>query len=230
MATAEAIHRTVTSLFAAHGRAPADESFDAYQIALGDYTDPELASALVSALREPREFVPPASIVAKFASDARNARLRHTNTVDDRRLHCAICQDRGHVIILNRKWLLEHRDAFTPEWFVEGWMQQAAAWCRNNNESIDDFAGRKAMFYCACCFCDSPSAKVYRAQAERYLAALRDGTWDEKKIPRPAFGLLYDRDLDCMTESRSSADVQAAVMAWTENDRDGRTWSGNWNP
>ncbi len=168
MATLEVIQKTVNSLFAAHGRTASDESFDAYQIALGDYTDPELASALVSALREPREFVPSASIVAGFARDARNARLRRCGAVDERRLTCGVCLDRGSVILVNRKWLLEFRDKFAPEWFVAGWMQQAAAWCRNNCESIGGFSGRKSLFWMACCFCQCRAAQVFRTQAERY--------------------------------------------------------------
>lgn len=228
MANPSTIHKVVRTLCSAHGREPKDETFDAYSMALAEYSDAEVESGLITALREQREFMPPPGIVAGFAKDTRNSRLRAANAPDERRLVCGICQDRGNVTIVNRHWLLEHRDKFSDEWFVAGWMRDAELWCRTHTNG--QIHGRKAFLWMACCFCECHNARTYREQAKRYAVAMRNNQMDEKRSPRPAFGSLFDRDLDCMTNGVERADVQTAILAWADGDRDGRTWSGNWNP
>lgn len=230
LASTVMIQKVVKTLCAAHGKAPSAETFDAYRIALDPYGDGEVESGLVTALREQREFMPPPGIVAGFAKEVRNARLRAANVPDDRRLVCLTCQDRGSVIILNRQWLFEHRDEFCEDWFVEGWMRQAAAWCRNHCQGVDGSNGRKALFWMAVCCCECRNATVFRNQAKRYAEERKCGTLDEKKTPRPAFGFQFDESRDCLTGSTGREEVEASLLRWRESDSKGRTWSGNWQP
>lgn len=221
MASPATIHKAVKTLCSAHGRPATKETYDAYEIALGEFSDTEVERALVTTLREQREFMAPPGIVAGFARDVRISNARNERREEERRVKCLDCEDRGFVYIVARKWLYEHRDAFKPEWFVDGWMKDATAWCHANKV--------KGLVQVAACNCDSYMAKLYRNQQYRYRDMKKSGIHDEKKNPLPSFGLTR-QEADCVVPTMASVDVQNAIMAWTEQDRDGRSWSGNWNP
>lgn len=232
LASSAIVAKVVRTLHAAYGRdadKAADESYEAFRIALEPYMDSEVESGLIAALRERREFIPPPGVVAAHAKDARDSRYRAAEVVDDRRLICSTCQDRGSVIVVNRDWLAEHRDKFEEDWFVAGWKREAEIWCRDNGRKVGGLSGRRAFHWMACCDCNSPAAKMYRQQALSYLDAVHRGEVDKKKTPAPAFGLMV-KSSDCILECECDELMQEAILEWTVRDRKDRTWSGNWTP
>jgi hypothetical protein len=205
MAETATIERVVKTLCEAHGRRPTPETFDAYDLALREFSDDTLDRALVSALRERREYMPPPGLIAGMARELRESNRRAEREADDRRIVCRDCDDCGYVMTINRRWLATHIQQLSPEWFVGGWLRDAEVWCRTNDHS--------SLFRMAVCNCDCYSAKNNREQRDRFRKLTDEGVRDERKNPKPSFGVLREAD-DCLVATKSSVDAQTAILNW----------------
>lgn len=225
MATADEIYGQVDLLVDAYGRTvrPDSRLYDAYEAALSDVEFDHLRRGVISLLRDKLQFMPTPAEVRAHARAAKDYDNQRAAVEDSRRLVCVRCQDVGYLRTVSRRWLAEHRDRFSPDWFAKGWLREAFAWCRK--EFAEDI-----LVYVVC-GCSCRKSQMYERQIKRWDDAKEDRS---AKIPHPAFMNFYDDDWDCIVErsgdKEKSYEEDIRDLLLEMEAADTRTWKGNWNP
>lgn len=225
MASTDEIYGQVDLLVDAYGRTvrPDSRLYDAYEAALSDLDAGYIRRGVIGLLRDKLQFMPTPAEVRAHSLSAKDYDRQRESLADNRRLVCARCQDSGILWTVNRRWLAEHRDHFTPEWFAAGWLRAAAAYCRTEY--------REGILLYVVCGCKCRLSAVFMRQISRWKESQNDPSI---KAPHPAFMNVYDNDLDCIIERSGEKETTAeqdfaAILLELQTD-DTRTWQGNWTP